>query len=83
VLDVLSWWRHRQSSPVRSIPHHNASSRMGFHSKESGEGGDPHQKVLGHRGLYTRALDGGRSSSSFGNGVGGAPVVLRLWLSFP
>jgi hypothetical protein len=52
--------------------------RRGFMQKESGEGGDPHRKVLAHQGLCTRALDGGRSSSSFDNGIGGAPVV--LWL---
>jgi hypothetical protein len=68
---------------VRSIPHHNASSQTWFCAKESGEGGDPQRKVLGRWGLCIRVLDGGRSSSSFGNGIGGAPVVLRLQSSFP
>jgi hypothetical protein len=76
VLNGLSWRHHRRSSPVRSIPHHSASPRTGFRAKESGEGGDPHRKVLGRRGLCTRLLDDGRSSSSFNNGIGRAPVIL-------
>jgi hypothetical protein len=53
---------------VRSILHYNASSRMRFRVKESGEGGDPHQKVLSRRGLCTRVLDSGWFSSFFGEG---------------
>jgi hypothetical protein len=45
-LDGLPQWRHRRSSSVRSSPCYDASSQMGFHTKESGEGGDPHQGVI-------------------------------------
>jgi hypothetical protein len=54
----------------------HASSQMGFHAKESGEGGDPHRKVLGHQGLCTRALDSGRFSSFFGEGKRELQVVV-------
>jgi hypothetical protein len=46
-------------------------------SKQNGGDGDPHPKVLGRWGLWSRVLDGGRSSSSFGNGTRGLPRVDR------
>jgi hypothetical protein len=71
MLDRLLWWPHRQSSLVRSSPRYDASSQTGFHAKESGEGGDPHQGILGF-GEVTKRVGGGVSllcSKAVGDGA--------------
>jgi hypothetical protein len=62
---------------VRPSPRYDAPSRMRFHAKESRGSGDPHWRFLDRWGLWSRVLDGGRSSSSFNNDKRGCPRVDR------